>query len=86
MMKLNKSLSLLLAAAVMGAPLTAMGAETSREDRIKNIESIGMEPMTMPFKVDRQARLERFKPGDRIRFTVVSKDDHLVADRMEPQP
>jgi Cu/Ag efflux protein CusF len=47
------------------------------------IKSIGMEAMTMPFKTGPAVDLKRFKPGDRVRFTVTTKDDHLVVDAME---
>ena len=47
------------------------------------IKSIGMEPMTMPFKAGDKVDLKRFKEGDKVRFTVSNKDDHLVVDGME---
>ena len=47
------------------------------------IVSIDMEAMVMPFKVDQGLDLRRFKPGDKVRFTVASKDDHLVIQAME---
>jgi Cu/Ag efflux protein CusF len=47
------------------------------------IKSIGMEAMTMPFKTGNQVDLARFKAGDKVRFTIVNKDDHLVVDAME---
>jgi Cu(I)/Ag(I) efflux system protein CusF len=50
----------------------------------ERIKSIAMEAMTMPFKVDKGVALARFKPGDKVRFTVAEKDDHLVVTAMEP--
>jgi Cu/Ag efflux protein CusF len=47
------------------------------------IRSIGMEPMTMPFKAAHKVDLKRFKEGDKVRFRVSNKDDHLVIDAME---
>jgi Cu/Ag efflux protein CusF len=49
----------------------------------QRIKSIGMEPMTMPFKVADGAALVAFKPGDKVRFTVIEKNDHLVIDAIE---
>jgi len=49
----------------------------------ERIVSIDMDAMTMPFKAEREAGIERFKPGDRVRFTFVHKDDHLVVQKME---
>ena len=49
----------------------------------QRIKSIGMEPMTMPFKVVNGAALVTFKPGDKVRFTVIEKNDHLVVDAIE---
>jgi Cu/Ag efflux protein CusF len=49
----------------------------------QRIKSIGMEAMTMPFKVADGPALVAFKPGDKVRFTVIEKDDHLVVDAIE---
>jgi Cu/Ag efflux protein CusF len=49
----------------------------------QRIKSIGMEPMTMPFKVANGAALAAFKPGDKVRLTVIEKNDHLVIDAIE---
>ena len=49
----------------------------------QRIKSIGMEPMVMPFKVANGAALAAFKPGDKVRFTVIEKNDHLVIDAIE---
>jgi Cu/Ag efflux protein CusF len=50
----------------------------------QRIKSIGMEAMTMmPFKVAEGVKLAPFKAGDKVRFTVVERNDHLVIDAME---
>lgn len=49
----------------------------------QRIKSIDMDAMTMPFKVTDGVALTRFKVGDKVRFTVVVKDDHLMVDAME---
>ena len=51
----------------------------------QRIKSIGMEPMTMPFKVANGAALAAFKPGDKVRFTVIDEDSHLVIDAIEAE-
>ena len=51
----------------------------------QRIKSIGMEPMTMPFKVANGAALAAFKPGDKVRFTVIDEDSHLVIDTIEAE-
>lgn len=48
------------------------------------IKSIGMEAMTMPFKVEKSVDLSAFKVGQQVRFTVTEKNHHLVIDQMEP--
>lgn len=48
------------------------------------IKSIGMEAMTMPFKVEDSVDLATFEVGQKVRFTVAEKNSHLVVDRMEP--
>ncbi|WNO03588.1 copper-binding protein [Rhodoferax mekongensis] len=50
----------------------------------QRIESIGMEAMTMPFKVDGAIKLDSFKVGQKVRFTVAAMENHLVVDQMEP--
>jgi Cu/Ag efflux protein CusF len=49
----------------------------------QRIKSIGMEAMVMPFKVANGAALAAFKPGDKVRFTVIEKNDHLIIDAIE---
>lgn len=52
----------------------------------QRIKSIGMDAMTMPFKVTDGVALTSFKSGDPVRFTVKTKNDHLVIDAMERSP
>jgi len=49
----------------------------------QRIKSVGMEAMTMPFKVADSVSLAGFKVGDRVRFTVAEQNNHLVIDAME---
>ena len=49
----------------------------------QRIKSIGMEAMTMTFKVVDGPALAAFKPGDKVRFTVIEKDDYLVVDAIK---
>lgn len=50
------------------------------------IRSIDMEPMVMPFRVSQAVDLRQFRPGDKVRFTFASQDDHLVVEAMEKLP
>ncbi|AYQ28832.1 MULTISPECIES: copper-binding protein [unclassified Polaromonas] len=47
------------------------------------IKSIGMEAMTMPFKVKDAALLEAIKAGDKVTFSVATVDDELVVTRIQ---
>lgn len=47
------------------------------------IKSIDMAPMVMPFKVEKGVDLKAFKAGDKVRFRVANKDDHLVVEALE---
>ena len=47
------------------------------------IKSIDMVTMVMPFKVDKSVDLKAFKAGDKIRYRVANKGDHLVIEAME---
>lgn len=49
----------------------------------QRIKSIGMEAMTMPFKVAQGVKLTSFKEGDKVRFTVATQNDHLVINALE---
>jgi Cu/Ag efflux protein CusF len=37
----------------------------------------------MPFKVGKGVDLGAFKAGDKVRFRVLNKEDHLVVEAME---
>ncbi|HBH38462.1 MAG TPA: RND transporter [Curvibacter sp.] len=52
----------------------------------ERIARINMDAMVMPFKVDKAVALAGFKPGDKVRFTFVERDDHLVIDALERRP
>jgi Cu/Ag efflux protein CusF len=66
------------------AKVVKVEAERSRvtldHERIKSID---MEAMVMPFKVEKSVDLKPFKAGDKVRFRVTNKDDHLVVEAME---
>ena len=47
------------------------------------IKSVNMMPMVMPFKAEKSVDLRGFKAGDKVRFRVVKKVDHLIIDAME---
>lgn len=49
----------------------------------ERIQSIGMDAMVMPFKVDKAVDLKPFKAGDKVRFRLENKEDHLVVVAME---
>jgi Cu/Ag efflux protein CusF len=66
------------------ASIVKVEAEKSRVVlKHQRIKSIGMEAMTMPFKVSEGVKLTTFKAGDKVRFTVAEQNDHLVIDAME---
>jgi Cu/Ag efflux protein CusF len=83
--------ALMCATASWGAPPEWVRAEVVKVEpersrallRHERIPSIRMEAMTMPFTVEKGVDLSRFKAGDKVRFTVVNKDDHLVLSAME---
>lgn len=56
------------------------GKLTLRHGEIKNLE---MPPMTMVFRAQDPAMLDRVKPGDKIRFTAEQKAGALVITRIE---
>jgi Cu/Ag efflux protein CusF len=83
--------ALALSAAAMSAPPEWTKAEIVKVEPERSrvmldherIESMGMEPMLMPFKVANGVNLKKFKAGDKVRFTVSVKDEHLVVGAME---
>jgi Cu/Ag efflux protein CusF len=69
----------------VGAVVVRVDAQRSRVTlQHERIRSIDMEAMTMPFKTAPGVQLDRFKAGDKVRFTVANQDDHLVVQAMEP--
>lgn len=91
MRRLFFALAMSAAAAAQAAPpewvaaiVVKVDAERSRVtlDHAR-IKSIDMEPMVMPFKVEKGVDLKAFKAGDEVRFRVANKDDHLVVEAME---
>lgn len=56
---------------------------TLKHERIKSID---MDAMTMPFKVAKDVALGGIKPGDRVRFVVATRSDHLVITALERAP
>jgi Cu/Ag efflux protein CusF len=68
----------------IAAKVVKVDAERSRvtldHERIKSVD---MEAMVMPFKVEKKVDLRAFKPGDKVRFQVSNKDDHLVIETLE---
>jgi Cu/Ag efflux protein CusF len=47
------------------------------------MKSMGMDAMTMPYKVKSAAVLKDFKPGDKVRFTVTMQGDAMLVDALE---
>jgi Cu/Ag efflux protein CusF len=71
----------------IAAKVVKVDAERSRVIlEHERIDSIGMDAMTMPFTAEKAAHVERFKAGDKVRFTVENRNDHLLVLKMEPAP
>jgi Cu/Ag efflux protein CusF len=69
----------------VGAKVVKIEAEKSRVTlQHERIKSLPMEAMTMPFKVESPALLGPIKVGQRVRFTFVDKDGHLIITALEP--
>ena len=47
------------------------------------IKSIGMDAMTMPYKVKNASVLKGYKVGDVVRFTVKVQGDQMLIDALE---
>ena len=47
------------------------------------MKSMGMDAMTMPYKVSNAAVLKGFKPGDAVRFTVKMQGDQMLIEALE---
>jgi Cu/Ag efflux protein CusF len=84
------SLALLCAASGWAAPewvrgeITKLALEKAQVTvKHEAIKSMGMDAMTMPYKVRNAAVLKGFKPGDGVRFTVTMQGDAMVIDALE---
>ena len=83
-------LALLCAASVGAAPEWVRGEITKLVPqratvviRAEAIKSIGMDAMTMPYKVQSATMLNGYKAGDIVRFTVKMQGDQSLFDSME---
>ncbi len=64
-----------------------MGAERSHVTlRHAPIKSVKMAAMTMRFKVADASILAPYKVGDRVRFSVLLRDDELIVSQIERAP
>ena len=84
------SLALLCATCSWAAPewvrgeITKMAPEKAQLTlRHEAIKSLGMDAMTMPYKVTNAAVLNGFKPGDTVRFTVKMQGEQMVVEALE---
>ena len=84
------SLALVCATSAFAAPEWVRGeiiklAPEKAQVTIKHeaIKSIGMDAMTMPYKVANTAVLKGIKPGDVVRFTVTTKGDQYIVESLE---
>jgi len=91
MRRLFLALAMAVAASAQAEPPEWVAAKVVKVDAERSrvtldharIKSIDMEPMVMPFKVAKAVDLKAFKAGDKVRFQVANKDDHLVVEAME---
>jgi Cu/Ag efflux protein CusF len=84
------SLALLCATSVWAAPewvrgeITKLSAERAQVTvKHEAIKSMGMDAMTMPYKVSNAALLKGFKPGDAVRFSTRMQGDVMLIDALE---
>jgi Cu/Ag efflux protein CusF len=84
------SLALLCAPWVWAAPewvhgeITKMAPEKAQVTvKHEAMKSMGMDAMTMPYKVKNVAVLKDFKPGDKVRFTVTMQGDQMLIESLE---
>lgn len=83
--------ALALSLAVHATPAEWVGAKVVKADPERSrvtldhefIKSADMAPMVMPFKAEKSVDLKAFKAGDKVRFRVANKGDHLVVEAME---
>jgi Cu(I)/Ag(I) efflux system membrane fusion protein len=84
------SVALLCATSVWAAPewvrgeITKLAPERAQLTvRHEAIKSMGMDGMTMPYKVTNSVVLKGFKPGDSVRFSVKMQGDQMLIDALE---
>ena len=84
------SLALLCATSVFAAPEWVRGeitklAPEKAQVTVKHeaIKSMGMDAMTMPYKVVDASALKGFKAGDAVRFTVKMKGEQMLIESLE---
>ena len=85
-------LATLSLAAFAQAPLPVVDAEVRKIDaeqqkitlRHGEIANLDMSPMTMVFRVQDPALLQKVKPGDKVRFTADKPDGTLTVLSLEP--
>ncbi|MCU4117940.1 copper-binding protein [Variovorax sp. N23] len=74
------------------APLPVVDGEVRKVDveqqkitlRHGEIANLDMPPMTMVFRVQEPALLQKVKPGDKVRFTADKVDGALTVMTLEP--
>jgi Cu/Ag efflux protein CusF len=84
------SMALLCAASVWAAPewvrgeITKLAPERAQLTvKHEAIKSMGMDAMTMPYKVKDAALLKGFKVGDRVRFVASMQGDQMLVEALE---
>jgi Cu/Ag efflux protein CusF len=84
------SMALLCAASVWAAPewmrgeITKLAPERAQLTlKHEAIKSMGMDAMTMPYKVKDAALLKGFKVGDRVRFVASMQGDQMLVEVLE---
>jgi Cu/Ag efflux protein CusF len=83
-------LALLCVSSVWSAPewvrgeITKLNAEKAQLTvKHEAMRSMGMDAMTMPYKVTNAAVLKGFKPGDVVRFTVKMQGEAMLIEALE---
>jgi Cu/Ag efflux protein CusF len=84
------SLALVCATSAGAAPdwvrgeITKLNAEKAQVTlKHEAIKSLGMDAMTMPYKVRNATQLKGFKPGDVVRFTAQMQGDQMLVEQLE---
>ncbi len=84
------SLALVCATSVWAAPewvrgeITKLAPEKAQVTlKHEAMKSMGMDAMTMPYKVTNASVLKGFKPGDTVRFTVKMQGDAMLIESLE---